>query len=421
MGAVGEGGRAGRRRFGERHAPDARRRSKARGGYGDALRGVERRRARTTYRRVLKTKPHPSYPALAGRVLAWALMGALQRTLAVQTGRWMSLRVSSVPVKLEIVKLSSQFSSGTGSEKCRSRVAAVFPTQTITISIILKLCDIDLLLAFIVLALANVSESALLALRFRVTRTTTPARADLFETKHVRERWDRVHWQQDGKHFVRYRPFTKTETTAIHVLAPRQRQRTPRTLDTPHAFDACRPADSYARSPYLSPPNLQVHAAVTVPSARCSDRTLAAVTPGSLRAFTAAYPFKGLKLHSMNAFDTDTDFEEPSYSTWYSTYHVSSFSVGHNLVRAASRILADQGGIFDGNIISRPSHRAPISAPVSSSPKERGITIKSTAVSMYLGIDKEDVSAIKQKTDGALSLSLSSQSCGLIVPQAASS
>ncbi|KII85195.1 hypothetical protein PLICRDRAFT_145955 [Plicaturopsis crispa FD-325 SS-3] len=33
--------------------------------------------------------------------------------------------------------------------------------------------------------------------------------------------------------------------------------------------------------------------------------------------------------------------------------------------------------------------------------KERGITIKSTAVSMYFGIDKEDVSAIKQKTDGS--------------------
>ncbi|RPD55858.1 eukaryotic translation elongation factor 2 [Lentinus tigrinus ALCF2SS1-6] len=32
--------------------------------------------------------------------------------------------------------------------------------------------------------------------------------------------------------------------------------------------------------------------------------------------------------------------------------------------------------------------------------KERGITIKSTAISMYFEVDKEDVSAIKQKTDG---------------------
>ena len=34
--------------------------------------------------------------------------------------------------------------------------------------------------------------------------------------------------------------------------------------------------------------------------------------------------------------------------------------------------------------------------------KERGITIKSTAISMYFELDKEDVSAISQKTDGAL-------------------
>jgi elongation factor 2 len=32
--------------------------------------------------------------------------------------------------------------------------------------------------------------------------------------------------------------------------------------------------------------------------------------------------------------------------------------------------------------------------------KERGITIKSTAISMYFEINKEDLSAIKQKTDG---------------------
>lgn len=32
--------------------------------------------------------------------------------------------------------------------------------------------------------------------------------------------------------------------------------------------------------------------------------------------------------------------------------------------------------------------------------KERGITIKSTAVSMYFQMDKEDVSDIQQKTDG---------------------
>ena len=32
--------------------------------------------------------------------------------------------------------------------------------------------------------------------------------------------------------------------------------------------------------------------------------------------------------------------------------------------------------------------------------KERGITIKSTAVSLYFEVNKEDVDAIKQRTDG---------------------
>ena len=32
--------------------------------------------------------------------------------------------------------------------------------------------------------------------------------------------------------------------------------------------------------------------------------------------------------------------------------------------------------------------------------KERGITIKSTAISMYFEVDMEEVSAIKQKTNG---------------------
>ena len=32
--------------------------------------------------------------------------------------------------------------------------------------------------------------------------------------------------------------------------------------------------------------------------------------------------------------------------------------------------------------------------------KERGITIKSTALSMYFEVDKEDVASIKQKTVG---------------------
>ena len=34
--------------------------------------------------------------------------------------------------------------------------------------------------------------------------------------------------------------------------------------------------------------------------------------------------------------------------------------------------------------------------------KERGITIKSTGISLYFEVDKDDASAIKQKTDGAL-------------------
>jgi elongation factor 2 len=32
--------------------------------------------------------------------------------------------------------------------------------------------------------------------------------------------------------------------------------------------------------------------------------------------------------------------------------------------------------------------------------KERGITIKSTAISMYFMVDKDEVSAIQQKTEG---------------------
>ncbi len=34
--------------------------------------------------------------------------------------------------------------------------------------------------------------------------------------------------------------------------------------------------------------------------------------------------------------------------------------------------------------------------------KERGITIKSTAISMYFEIDKAELSSIKQKTEGAI-------------------
>jgi elongation factor 2 len=34
--------------------------------------------------------------------------------------------------------------------------------------------------------------------------------------------------------------------------------------------------------------------------------------------------------------------------------------------------------------------------------KERGITIKSTAISMYFEIDKEEIPSIKQKTEGAI-------------------
>jgi elongation factor 2 len=36
--------------------------------------------------------------------------------------------------------------------------------------------------------------------------------------------------------------------------------------------------------------------------------------------------------------------------------------------------------------------------------KERGITIKSTAISMYFEVDKEDLPSIKQKTEGDCSL-----------------
>lgn len=36
--------------------------------------------------------------------------------------------------------------------------------------------------------------------------------------------------------------------------------------------------------------------------------------------------------------------------------------------------------------------------------KERGITIKSTAISMYFEVDKEELSSIKQKTEGSIML-----------------
>ncbi len=36
--------------------------------------------------------------------------------------------------------------------------------------------------------------------------------------------------------------------------------------------------------------------------------------------------------------------------------------------------------------------------------KERGITIKSTAISMYFEVDKEELSSIKQKTEGSILL-----------------
>ena len=40
--------------------------------------------------------------------------------------------------------------------------------------------------------------------------------------------------------------------------------------------------------------------------------------------------------------------------------------------------------------------------------KERGITIKSTGISMYFEVDKESLPAIKQKTDGLFFFLLSS-------------
>jgi elongation factor 2 len=60
--------------------------------------------------------------------------------------------------------------------------------------------------------------------------------------------------------------------------------------------------------------------------------------------------------------------------------------------------------------------------------KERGITIKSTAISMYFQLDKEEIPSIKQKTEGAihtLPMFLTSFSCRtyiiLSTPQAMSS
>ena len=48
--------------------------------------------------------------------------------------------------------------------------------------------------------------------------------------------------------------------------------------------------------------------------------------------------------------------------------------------------------------------------------KERGITIKSTAISMYFQIDEEDLPSISQKTDGACPY-LSFHSSAQILPQ----
>jgi elongation factor 2 len=44
--------------------------------------------------------------------------------------------------------------------------------------------------------------------------------------------------------------------------------------------------------------------------------------------------------------------------------------------------------------------------------KERGITIKSTAISMYFKVDEENLAAIKQKTEGVyLAVPLSTVVC----------
>ena len=48
--------------------------------------------------------------------------------------------------------------------------------------------------------------------------------------------------------------------------------------------------------------------------------------------------------------------------------------------------------------------------------KERGITIKSTAISMYFQVNKEEVDAIKQKTEGNFPSSLLASRQALIAP-----
>lgn len=53
--------------------------------------------------------------------------------------------------------------------------------------------------------------------------------------------------------------------------------------------------------------------------------------------------------------------------------------------------------------------------------KERGITIKSTAISMYFEMEKEDVELIQQKTEGKSLILISQNLANEILLQATSS
>jgi translation elongation factor EF-G len=53
--------------------------------------------------------------------------------------------------------------------------------------------------------------------------------------------------------------------------------------------------------------------------------------------------------------------------------------------------------------------------------KERGITIKSTAISMYFEMEKDDVEAIKQKTEGNFPFQVLRHLADKFSPQAMSS
>ena len=80
-------------------------------------------------------------------------------------------------------------------------------------------------------------------------------------------------------------------------------------------------------------------------------------------------------------------------STWI-TYFITKLAVDHGKSTLTDSLVSKAG------IIASAKAGDMRFTDTREDEKERGITIKSTAISMYFEVDKEDVGAIKQKTEG---------------------